>query len=415
MTSNNKKEKAALAIIFLTVFIDLIGFGIVFPIISYYAEKKMMTGTQIGIFLGAYSLMQFLFAPVLGRWSDRIGRRPVIILSLFGTAFSYVMLGFAASFWFFLFSRIVDGISGSTISVAQAYVADITPPQDRTKRLGAVIGAAHGLGFALGPALGAFLLTWNNLSLPYFVAGGIALLNATAAIFLLPESLKIKAQDHHIGFRTFSPRYIVEQLSSPLLGMLLIGYTLMIFGFSIMEATFSLLAKDLFTVSVSEIYWIFFYLGFVMTVVQGGMIRPLAKMLGEGKLIVLGTAIMAASLFLLPQNQQRWWIYLIMGLLAVGKGFCNPCLMSLISQRSSADEQGEKMGTAQSLASLARFLGPFLGGMAFHKLSYGAPYMIAGAAMVIVFFISLPLLKDSAKEHETMPQPDSSAAETSKV
>ncbi|MEW6730191.1 MAG: MFS transporter [Acidobacteriota bacterium] len=395
------EQRWPLIIIFLTVFIDLIGFGIVFPIISYYAESNQMTGTQIGIFLGAYSLMQFIFAPVLGRWSDRIGRRPVLILSLFGTGISYLMLGFAASFWFFLLSRTLDGISGSSVSVAQAYIADITEPHNRTKRLGAVIGSAYGLGFALGPALGALLLNFGNPSLPYFVAGAIAIANAIAAIILLPESLTIRRAEHRIGFRTFSLRYLTDQLLSPVLGTLFIVYAVMILAFASMEATFSLLAKHLFHISGTDIYWIFFYLGIVMTLVQGGLIRPLAKTLGETKMIVLGNAIMAISLFLIPQQQTLWWAYLTMGVLALGNGLCSPCLMSLISQRSSATEQGEKLGAAQSLASLSRFLGPLFGGIAFHRISPASPYLIAAAVMGLVLLISLQLLRSESRSTAT--------------
>lgn len=391
-------NRGPLLIIFLTVFIDLIGFGIVFPIISYYAENKLMTGTQIGLFLGAYSLMQFIFAPLLGRWSDKIGRRPVLIMSLFGTAISYVLLGLANTFWLFLVSRLLDGISGSTISVAQAYIADITPPEERTKKMGAIIGAAHGLGFALGPALGAFLMQFNNPSLPYFIAGGIAGVNALAAIFLLPESLKVQVSAHRVGFRTFSLGYLWSQITSPTIGLLLVVNAIVILAFSMMESTFSLLAKDLFHITAKNIYWVFFYLGILLTIVQGGLIRPLVKSFGEVRLITGGTLLMAVSLFLLPQNPTIWWIYLIMAGLAIGNGLAHPCLTSLISQRSSAAEQGEKLGTAQSLASLARFLGPLFGGVAFHQISMAAPYLVASAIMITIFFASLTLLRTPSIE-----------------
>jgi MFS transporter, DHA1 family, tetracycline resistance protein len=386
-------QRWPLIIIFVTVFVDLIGFGIVFPLIAYYAENRLMTGTQIGIFLGAYSLMQFIFAPILGRLSDRIGRRPVLLASLFGTAISYILLGLAGSFWMFLLSRTLDGISGSTISVAQAYVADITPPAERTKRMGMVIGAAHGLGFALGPVLGSLLLFSNNLSLPYFVAGGICLINAVMAIFLLPESLVLRQDSHRVGFRTFSLSYLINQLATPQVGILILIYAVMILAFSMMEATFSLVAKNFFQISPSSIYIIFIYLGIILTLVQGGLIRPLVKMVGESWLIISGLIIMAAGLYLLPQYNAMWWIYLTTGMLAIGQGFCSPCLTSLISQRSSATEQGERLGATQSLASLARFLGPLIGGAAFHQLSYRAPYLLAAGIVVGVFFVSLSLLR----------------------
>jgi MFS transporter, DHA1 family, tetracycline resistance protein len=400
-------QRWPLVIIFFTVFIDLIGFGIVFPLISYYAENQMMTGTQIGIFLGAYSLMQFIFAPVLGRLSDRIGRRPVLLASLFGTAISYIMLGLANSFWLFLLSRTLDGISGSTISVAQAYVADITAPAERTKRLGMVIGAAHGLGFALGPALGSLLLFSNNLSLPYFVAGAVCFVNAVVAIFLLPESLKLRQETHRVGFRTFSVSYLINQLTSPSVGILILIYAVMILAFSMMEATFSLLAKNFFQISPSSIYTVFIYLGVVLTLVQGGLIRPLIKVVGEVWLIISGLIVMALGLYLLPQHNAIWWIYLTTGLLAIGQGFCSPCLTSLISQRSSASEQGERLGAAQSLASLARFFGPLIGGAAFHHLSLRAPYLLAASVVLGVFFVSLSLLR--------LPNVATETLDTSKV
>lgn len=410
-------SKSAFWIIFAVVFIDLIGFGIIFPLLPLYARALNISEVEIVWVIGIYSLMQFLFAPVLGALSDKVGRRPVLLISMVGTALSFFMLAWSKTFWWFLAARALDGIAGSNIATAQAYIADISPKEQRTRNLGMWIGAAFGLGFAFGPfiggglhALGQTVMPSQALSFPFLAAGVISLVNVAFAFFRLPESLPLKDSEHRVGHRTASWQAIRQRLQSST-GMLILTYALVIFAFAQMEATFSWLSADMFHLSSTAIYWIFGYLGVVMALVQGGLIRRLAPKLGDKRLALIGCLLMALSLGALPMFQSLAGLMAISGLLAVGHSFANPALISSISKGSSDLIQGETMGVTQSLASLSRFLGPLGAGYLYQHLGPVSPYWFASGLMVVALAmcwggfsrLNRLLSPDEHPKQETLP------------
>lgn len=395
--------KSAFWIIFFIVFIDLIGFGIVFPLLPLYVRHFQVSEWEFGWTIGVYSLMQFVFAPLLGQLSDKIGRRPVLLVSMLGTALSFLMLAWANNFWWFFVARALDGIAGSNFATAQAYIADISPREQRTRNLGMWIGAAFGLGFAFGPFIGGGL-HWlgqyvlhlpNAMSFPFLVAGVISLINWGLAWFKLPESLTVRDSEHLIGRRTFSLKRILSHLSGPI-GWLIVAYSLVILAFAQMESTFSWLAQDRYHFSDQSIYIIFGYLGLVMAFVQGGLIRRLAPRLGDKVLAVAGCILMIAGLLLLPALSGWTGILVASGLLAVGESFAQPTLISGISKATRESVQGETLGVAQSLASLSRFVGPVAAGYAYQHYGFTSPYAVAavlmllGVGLCIVGFNRLP-------------------------
>lgn len=407
-------NKSAFWIIFSIVFLDLVGFGIVFPLLPQYARQFHMTELQIGLVLGIYSLMQFVFAPILGRLSDKVGRRPVLLVSLLGTALSFGMLAFSHNFWWFFIARALDGVAGSNLATAQAYIADISPREQRTRNLGMWIGAAFGLGFAFGPFLGGVLHlagqmlmpSWA-LGFPFLAAGALALINFGFAWFKLPESLSLRDSEHHIGRRTFSWSNIQSHLATPV-GLLIVTYAISILAFAQMEATFTWLSHDLFKLSDIGIYAIFGYLGFVMAVVQGGVVRRLAPIMGDKKMALLGCLVMALSLALIPLYHSLAWLLAVSGLLAVGESLSNPALISSISKGANEFIQGETMGVTQSLASLSRFLGPLFAGYLYQQSGAAAPYYFAALMMLLATVVCVQgykksLSTESFEQSKTLP------------
>lgn len=395
MTQLKSVPKSAFWIIFFVVFIDLVGFGIVFPLLPLYAREFHMTEFQIGLVLGIYSLMQFIFAPVLGKLSDKVGRRPVLLVSMAGTAFSFFMLAWAHSFWWFLIARALDGIAGSNLATAQAYIADISPKEQRTRNLGMWIGAAFGMGFAFGPFLGGLfhvigqhVMPLHALAFPFLAAGVLAVLNIIFAWVKLPESLPLRDSEHLVGRRTFSWDIIKTHLSAPV-GMLIATYAIVIFAFAQMEATYTWLSHDLFNLSPMGIYAMFGYLGFVMALIQGGVVRRLAPKMGDKNLALLGCGLMVVSLAAMPILHGLAWLLLTSGVLAVGESFSNPALLSSISKGANEFIQGETMGVTQSLASLSRFLGPLTAGYLYQHYGASSPYFIASVVMLFSMGICL--------------------------
>lgn len=262
-------KRSPLLVIFITVFIDLIGFGIVIPVLPYYAEgtKFGATPSQVGLLFASYSVMQLVFAPVLGRLSDKYGRRPILLISLLGTCIGFLILGFATTLWMLFVGRIIDGISGGNISTAQAYIADVTTKENRAKGMG-LIGAAFGLGFVFGPAIGGILSRWG-INLPFLFAGGLAFANTVLLYFALPETV---TRDHPARASAAAGRgwaHLIAALKNPRLGFVLLIYFLSIVAFSIMTATFSLFLMFRLGYDAFHNGWIFAYVGVISAIIQG--------------------------------------------------------------------------------------------------------------------------------------------------
>ena len=364
-------KKPSLLVIFLTVFIDLIGFGIVLPLLPIFARTLEASGLVIGLLMASFSAMQFIFAPVWGRLSDRIGRRPVLLVSTAGAAVSYALFavgsgqsGSTALALLFV-SRLFAGICGANITVAQAYIADITPPEERSKRMG-LVGMAFGLGFIFGPALGGLGLKFGNVTTPGWIAAALCAVNFVFAYARLPESWQPGAAAAAQRPRWAQVRHTLER---PGIALLVLVFFLATFSFACFETTLGLLVslnfglkfetiKGVVHVYDDKVVYLYTFCGLVGALVQGGPLGRAVKKLGEPALIAMSLFLVALSLGTLPFIHS--WPLLLGSLtaLAIGSSLTRPPVFGLLSQLAPADEQGATIGVAQSAGSLARIFGP---------------------------------------------------------
>jgi multidrug resistance protein len=383
-----KTSKFALLLIFATVFIDLIGFGIVIPLLPVFAEKFGAGGFMVGLLLMSYSLMQFFFTPFWGRLSDNVGRRPILLISLAASAGGYLLWGFAGSLWMLFASRIVAGFGNANIAVAQAYIADVTTAEHRAKGMG-LIGAAFGLGFVLGPAIGGLCAAYGGFHVAGFVAAAFSLLDLVFTFFFLPEPPQ-RSQAAHERF-VLEPSFYWKTLTSERLRVCLAIFFISTFAFANMEATLVLLTEHQYRFTPRDNGLMFAYIGLVMVFVQGGLIGRLARRFGEQKLVVLGSLLVLVGLLGTPSAASVPLLYLALGLLAVGSGINSPANQSILSRLAPADAQGGVLGVGQSLATLGRILGPIVGGASFQYLGMASPYYIGAAAMAVAGGLALLL------------------------
>src|SRR5438309_401564 len=351
--TRSRGARLVLPILFVTVFIDLVGFGIIIPFLAYYVESFGARAAVVGLLMSSYSLAQFLFAPVWGRLSDRIGRRPILLLGLTGSVVGFTLFGLAGTLWLLFVGRVLMGIFGATIPTAQAAVADVTEPQDRARGMG-LIGAAIGLGFILGPALGGILSNLstviraplfdrNPYALPCLASAVLAALNLIAAAFFLPESL---ARDRRgtSGRRLSRIQELTHGLSEPRLRMLVLVYFLFMLGFTMMEATLTLFierrigARD-HAQLVRRVGYLFGFIGVIQVALQGGLVGRLARAFGERQLLIVGCSITALSLAAMPAAASWAGIYGCAFGLACGHGLSQPSITSLISRAAPAESQ----------------------------------------------------------------------------
>jgi MFS family permease len=390
----------SLLVVFLTVFIDLLGFGIVLPLLPIYAREFTTdsTGWTIALLMSSYSIMQFLVAPLWGRLSDRIGRRPVLMVGLLGSVLFYSLFALASiyhSLTLLFLSRIGAGIAGATISTAHAYIADTTTLEKRNQGM-ALIGAAFGLGFTFGPLLGLAAM-WGGRAepgpAPGYLAAGLSAVALLMAVFMLPESLTTRSA--HARRSWFDLGALRSALSIPSIGLLLLTSFLCVVAFGNFESTLSLLLKDErqgFDLTYQQLFGVFAYIGLVLALVQGGVVRQLAKRFDEGALGTAGTLIMIAGLGILAAAQWSESIAVLLFALAVcvaGFAFITPSLNSMISRRTDPAAQGGVMGITQSTSSLARIVGPLIGIPLFHvhvlmPMWVGMTLLLAGLLCVIL-------------------------------
>lgn len=372
-----------LAIIFVTVFIDLIGFGIIIPLLPFYAESYGASALTIGLLGSVFSLMQFVFSPIWGRWSDRIGRRPIILMGLVGSAVSYLALAQAESLALIFLARIIGGIAGANVPTAQAYIADITTPENRAKGLG-LVGVAFGLGFVFGPAIGGGLSHFGPEA-PMYFAAALSIANFTAAWFLLPESRTGHGAAAEVG-RIDALR---RALARPRLVLLLSLYFIIMAAFSGFEATFALFSERRFGFTAATIGYLFAFIGVVLAVVQGLLVGRAVRRIGEHRVVPLAVAVIALGLALVPLATSVPMLLVALGTLAVGMGFNGPSLTSMVSRLSDPNDQGGILGVAQSLAALGRIVGPAWGGFLFDQYGMTIPYVSSAAIMTVAFGVAL--------------------------
>ena len=390
-------RQGSLFVVFLTVFIDLLGFGIVLPLLPIYATTFATdsAGWTIALLMSSYSIMQFIFAPFWGRLSDRVGRRPILIVGLLGSVIFYGLFALATiqtSLLLLFVSRIGAGIAGATISTAHAYIADVTTLENRTKGM-ALIGAAFGLGFTFGPLFGALALLGppGELSpLPGYAASGLSALALLSAIFVLPESLTEKKVPQLRSWMLY--RSSASALAIPSIGLLLLTSFVCVVAFGSFESVLSLLLKteDGFALDLREVLFCFAYIGFMLALIQGGIVRQLSKRMSEIALAGSGVFIMILGLLLLSLSQIQGSFAILLIALAVcvaGFAFITPSLNALISRRSDPAQQGVVLGLAQSISSLARIVGPLVG----IPLFFGNVLwpMFAGIGMLAIGFLLL--------------------------
>src|SRR2546423_10954660 len=356
-------NRSPLIVIFSTVFIDLVGFGIVIPVLPFYAESTSFNATPrtIGLLFASYSIMQLIFSPILGRLSDKYGRRPVLLLSIIGTGIGFLILGFATTIFMLFAGRILDGITGGNISTAQAYIADITTKENRAKGMG-LIGAAFGLGFIFGPAIGGILSRWG-IHVPFFFAAALCFANAALLYFTLPETVTANHPAKNLaGSRSF--RQLFRSLQQPRLAFVLIIYFLFVVAFSIMTTSFSLYTMFRFGYDAQHTGYLFAYVGLIAVIIQGGLIGRLVKRFGELPLVIVGALCFSISLFAVPfvgpAAGGLAGLLIGGGVFSMGNSLATPALTSLASKSAGAAEQGVVLGVTQSAASLARAVGPTL-------------------------------------------------------
>ncbi len=381
-----------MAVLLLIVFIDLVGFGVVIPLLPYYAIHFHATPFEVTAMMACYSFAQFFSSPILGRVSDRLGRRPVLLASLCCSVVSYIWLGFADALWMLFAARLLAGAGAGNIAAAQAYITDVTAPEARAKGMG-MIGAAFGLGFTLGPALGGMLAGSDpgtaDLARPAFAA---ALLSATAlvlAAIILKESLP--ADLRGLANRPGRVALAKDAWRKPHLRALILIYFLTTCAFAGLESTFALWAHSGFGWGPLQVGWLFFYVGVVLALVQGGLIGRLSRRFGEARLATYGAALLALGLVSLPFSTTLAAVLVGLGLLSVGLACFNPAVTSLVSLAASPEERGGILGVNQSGQSLARILGPLLAGLVYAAGGRDAPYYIGAMIMIAVVAMAAKL------------------------
>ncbi len=391
-----------LAVIFLIVFLDLLGAGILVPVFPFLVRQFQNDAMAVGLMSVAFSGAQFFATPILGVLSDRFGRRPVLLISLAGTAFGYFLFGWAGTLWLMYLSRVIDGVTGGNISTAQAYIADITPPEQRAKNFG-LIGAAFGLGFIIGPALGG-VLSKISLTAPAFGAGALSLVTLAATWFFLPESHPVEKRGVRItDWRQLDPlRQIGRALVRPELTLLLLAFFSANFAMAALQTNFAVYAFDTYQIGPAQIAGIFAAIGIVGVLTQGLLMRRISGVVDGRKLAVIGTAIAGAAFAGLPFIPSGPLLFIPCGFISFGMGLTGPSLTSLLSRVVSSQEQGSILGVSQSLGSLTRVLSPVAAGALYDHVSHTSPYyagalcLLLALALVISSWASQGRKADSA-------------------
>jgi DHA1 family tetracycline resistance protein-like MFS transporter len=375
-----------LGILFLVVFVDLLGFGMVIPVMPRYAAELGAPTAWIGLLLTGYSAMQFIFAPIWGRLSDRVGRRPVLLVSIGMTAVGFVGYSLAPDFGWLLASRLFAGAATANLAIARAYVADVTTVENRAKGMG-MIGASFGLGFILGPAIASWLSHYS-LAAPGYAAAALSLANLVAAWIILPEPAQHVAAPHQRRFAA-----LTGELRHPGIRRLLLTSFIAILAFAALEATFSLLAKDVFQLDQAHVGFVFAYIGVVAVVMQGGLIGPLTRRFGETRLLVVGLALQGVTFVFLPYVGTLGAMLAVLAPMSVGSGLVQPSISSLLSRMAKREDQGGTLGIGESASAMGRIIGPEAGTFTYSHVSFGFPYVAGGVLMGVAAVVAATLLR----------------------
>jgi len=375
------KNKPLLTI-FAIVFVDLLGFGIILPLLPYIAEKYQATATQIGLLTAAYSFFQLIASPILGKLSDRYGRKKILMISQFGSAIGYLMLAFSNNLPLLFASRIIDGITGGNISIAQAYIADVTTKENRAKGMG-MIGAAFGLGFIFGPAIGGFLSQFGYMY-PALFAMGIGLITVILTYVFLPETVD-SIKRAHSPLASFSFAGIKKVLFHSGIGYLITIFMLLNTSFAIFTGIFALWTQKKFGFGAIQNGYFFAYIGILSVIAQLKVLPFLIKRFKENKLLAYSTLYLFLGLFFLP-FVTRWEYLLFTQLFIVlGNSMANPSIQALASENVPKEEYGETLGFLSSAGSVGRIIGPIIGGKLFDYWGINSPFFFGSTILLIVF------------------------------
>lgn len=401
----NTANKSQLAIIFFTVFLYLVGFGVVIPIIPILSKNFGATPIQTGLLLSVYSAMQFLFSPFWGRLSDRIGRRPVLLFCLVCEGLSYILFAWARTLEWLFVARVLAGFFGASISTASAYISDITPKHERTKGM-ALIGVAFGLGFVVGPALGGGLATWGHsinpephfdTSFAFVWVAALCFLNFMFGLKFLKESLSERSESAEKKKR-FSVMWNFLKLKT--VGSLMTVFMFSSLAMSGMEATLILFMGEKFQWDVKQVSFGFAYIGVIIVLTQGFIVRRLLPVWGERKVLRLGLLLLALGITGIAIASSIPAMAVTMTLLSIGNGLSNPSTLGSISLLVDSKEQGAALGVTQSMASLGRILGPVIGGALYGSIAITAPFWVSGILAflgLMIVLINYNLIPENAK------------------
>jgi len=381
---NRSKGLSPIFVIVLTVFIDITGYGIIIPLIPFYVNEFQAGPTALGILIASFAIMQFFFSPLLGKASDKKGRKPILLISLLISFIGFTIFSFANSYFMLLSSRIIAGIATER-AVAQAYIADVTDHKTRTKEMGK-IGAALGAGFIIGPAIGGILSTYG-FSIPGFAAMILTLINILFVISFLPEPQRDKEK---IEITSGISGYLLglrDSLRKPLLGPTLLILFIVTIAFSTIPVIVPLLSIEFFNFKSLELSYVFIYIGLIQIMMQGFLINPLSKRLGEEKLIALGPILMSTGTLLMPIFQNVAIFFLANAILAAGFGIINTSIPAFLSKRTSLDEQGSILGIAGSVASIANIPGPLIIGLIYDISGSFVPFFISAVMLATAFLL----------------------------
>lgn len=373
---------SALQLIFFTIFLDILGFGILVPVIPFLVQPFDHSALTIGLLTMSFSIAQFFASPVLGALSDRYGRRPVLLISIFGAGVAYIVFGLAWALWVFFAARIVDGLTGGNISTAQAYIADVSAPKDRSKNFG-LIGAAFGAGFIIGPAIGG-VMSHISYSAPAYLAGFLCLLSCLFGFFILPESLPPeKRRRDKMKLSELNPvAQLTGFLGQPGIAANFLLILMQGLGMNILRSNFMIYARDKFGYGPDQVGYLYTFLGIMVVGTQSLLVRRIVSRLGDGKTAFFGFIGMFLGFAWMATSPGIYEIFGIMLLVAVGNGLVYPTVSAMTSGAVSGKQQGGVMGAQQSISSITMIFGPLIAGATYDHISHGAPYALAAICAV---------------------------------
>jgi multidrug resistance protein len=388
----SKMLRSPLFLMAFTIFIDFTGFGLVIPLLPFWAQHLGANAVGVGLILTLYALAQFIFTPMLGSLSDRYGRRPVIIASLIIEAIAFALSALANTLPLLFFARFIGGVGSSNIGSAQAVVSDVTPPEGRARGMG-LIGAAIGMGFVVGPAIGGVLAPLGS-AIPFWVAAVVAVVNTLLVTLFLPETRKreVATAGTHAKNEGFSMLLAgwKQALRYPIVARLAIMSLLFNVAFTAMEAIYPLFSQHVFGWTAMQNGYIFTYVGIIVVIMQGGLVGQLVKRFGERSLLIAGLIMLAIGLGLLPWSTQLGLMLVALGILSAGDGAVTPTISTLLSFASPETAQGETLGFAQGLSGLGRIVGPLIAGSFYAFAGPGSPFLISAGLVIVALLIALP-------------------------